>query len=305
MISDTAVIQTGRTAFAARIGRAVPAGILGGAVFGLGLRIAMRVAALVEGLETGFTVPGTIGIVVMGMIFGAVFGPVAVMIGRLWRGRMVLGATAAGALLGLFFVLAVAGSEITDVGDTAVNLVTFGASGAAFGATTAWAAGRRREIDVPAHSVRGAIVAGTVAATALVSAVGSPITAWILDRFDGGTPVHPQLPTLRDPRVEGLGDLLGGALGGLIGGAFLGLALAGLLLLVRRWVVATDRPVATIGVLLAVLGGLTLLIPNGPRTTGNTAIVAAGIAVMAIAIAWSAVRFSRWFQPDVWGARAD
>lgn len=267
-------------------------------MFGLGLRIAMRVAAIVEGQDLELTLGGTAFIVVVGVVFGALFGPVAVMPGRLWKRHPVLGSALVGAPVGLAFVVLVGGSEILDVGNPVVNLLTFGSAGAAFGAVAAWRVVRR-----PGRgAARGAIVIGSVGASALALALTTPALAWVLDRIDGGTQVHPKLPGLRDPRIESLGDVLFGALGSLLGGAFAGLALAGVLILGRRIVVASRRPVLTIGGALAALGALTLLIPDGPRDAGNTAVIALGMAAMAVAAGWLVVRISEWFDPDVWGA---
>ena len=298
LISGT--VQSRRSAFAARIGHAVPAGMLGGVAFGIGIRIAMRIAAVMGGQDPEFSIPGTVAILVIGVILGAAFGPVAVVVGGIWRGRPVLGAALVGAGLALSFVVLVGGSEIVDIGVPAVNVLTFGASGAALGATAAWRVASRAE-GVAGAGV-GAVLVGTVAATAVVSALTTPPIAWIMDRLDGGTAVHPALPTLRDPRIESLGDIVGGALGALLGGVFVGMALAGVLILARRWVTASGRPVLAIGAIIAVLGGLTLLIPDGPRTTGNTAVIAVGIVVTAAAISSLVVRISRWFQPDLWRA---
>ena len=300
MSSETG-LQSGRSALAARVSRSVPAGMVGGAVFGVGIRVAMRIAAIAEGEGTEFTIGGTVGIVMVGIIFGAAFGPVAVMVGRSWRRHPVAGAALAGAPLGLALVMLIGGSEIFELGNPMANFLTFGCSGAAFGSITAWRVERRR-VESAARPGNGAIVIGTVAATALVSALMAPVTAWVLDRFDGGTRVHPALPTLRDPRVDGLADLIGGAFGALVGGIFIGLALAGILIVVRRYVVASGHPVVAIGILIAGVGLLTLLIPDGPRTTGNTVAVATGVVVTAVLVSIVSVRISRWFEPDVWDA---
>jgi hypothetical protein len=60
--------------------------------------------------------------------------------------------------------------------------------------------------------------------------------------------------------------------------------------------------VVAIGILIAGVGLLTLLIPDGPRTTGNTVAVATGVVVTAVLVSIVSVRISRWFEPDVWDA---
>lgn len=298
MTSETEVM-TGRSGVAARVGRSVPAGMVGGAVFGLGIRGAMRVAALMEGLDLELTVPGTFFLVVGGAVLGAVLGPVAVLAGGAWRRRPVLGAALVSGPVALGLVVLGSGSEIADIGQPVVNVITFGSSGAALGAVAAWRAGQPSNRAERARSA-GAIVIGSVAATALVAAVSTPVVGWVLDRLDGGSRVHPALPNLRDPRVESLGEALGAAAGALLSGALVGVVVAGVVIAARRMRVATARPGLVIGAVMLVLGGLGLLLPEGPRTLGNTAVIAVAMAASALAAAWLLLRISRWFDPALW-----
>ena len=210
------------------------------------------------------------------------------------------GAALVSAAFGLGLVVVASGSEIADIGHPMVNIATFGSAGAALGLVATARIGRSPAIDATARA-RGATLVGSVFGTAVGLAVSMPALAWVLDRIDGGVQIYPGLPEWRDPRIGDAGEALGTIVGTGMSGVFLGLLLGMALVAMRRRVTSSDRPVRVIASAYAVMTAGLLLLPEGPRTFGNTGVVAVGLLGIAVLIALLTVRFSNWLEPSALG----
>ena len=270
-IETRAPRREGRNRLLSWLGAAIVGGIAGGVVFGAGIRIAMRVAALTEGLEPEFTVGGSIGLMVFGGFVGLLFGPIVLGVAdRLGRSRRVSAMAVAVAIMLPLFVLAT-GAEFIEVGLVWLNLITFGGSMAAFGATAAGIATRLQR--KPEQALRlGAGVAYGAGVGAAFAAPILPVALWLFDRMDGGAP-HPQITWAREARIGNVGELFAVAAGAALQAAVIGALLGLAYVLTRRLLRRAERPGLAFGIALAAPVAA-ILIASGAKALGPPVAVA-------------------------------
>ena len=132
------------------VSRAVFAGLAGGIVLGVGMRVAMRVMAILEGQTPAFGWPGTLGIV---LVFGVMLGPVLglvfagvqqwVPVRGLWKGVLF-----SLIVMGVLIALRVAGPEVDAAGGLwPYALVMFSAVFVVFGLIIAVVTARVLPLD--------------------------------------------------------------------------------------------------------------------------------------------------------------